>query len=740
MRWACLVAAVVLIGCGDGGGIVVRQWRLGGELATPGDVELPSRIEGVAAREGTYTLAARVAVPAEWRGATLTVVVYDVPAIVQLFADGEEALMEDVPARFAYRARGPLRWRIPPSATADGVVELAFTVQNRWTQSTWWNAAPVVVPANTLPGTASRVDFFNQYVAIAAVISLLQIGVTSALLYFANRRRRAYLWFSLQCFGSAYYPLFILGPSQLVFGIYDGPMLAAALIGTMLASVYFTHEFFEEPRPWRGWTWLCIGSALVFAVAHDPFVATHIAGPLSVAVQVILATYQINLCTRLSRTHPDRKTARLLLAAWIALILMVPFDLFYWLGHSDPLEGARPATLGLLGFGVCLSLLVGRRHLTLIERARHEVEQLNVELGRQVTERSAQLFAALALVGRPSKAAPPLASGELINGRYRVINELGRGGMGTVYEVERVADGRRLALKMTHEVTGLAMARLAREGLITSRLTHRNVVGLIDVDVAEGFLYIVMELVRGTTLKALRDRFGDPAWALPLLTQVADGLAALHAGGVVHRDLKPANLLLTEDEDRNPVVKITDFGVARYVPGVMADVPPSNSGVETANRAVAAAEVIATVAPAHEGRDASDEVQTVAVDRHCTPPTEGAKRAGSSSELTRAGMLVGTPAYIAPELVGGGQLTPAADMFAFGILAWEMLTRERPYSRPIASMRANRETITSAPSIATRWPGPPAVVAALDRCLALEPSARPSAAEIAAALRAYECR
>ena len=711
-RLLVIVVIAIAAGCGGGDGVRVSRWTLGGEVAgTPGrEVALPGRLD-VADRAGTYTLTARVELPARWHGRPLTLVVADLPAIARLDVDGVDALATDVPGGAEYRLRGPLGWRIGGDATADGVLDLVLTVDHRWTQSAWWSDAPTLVAGADRPASAIGVLVCNLYLALAAVISLLQIALTSLLVYLLDRKRRAYLWFAVQSALAAVYPLFVLGFTQWVFGIHDAPVLAISLVGALLTSIYFTHEFFELAPPWRGWLGISAGLVVVALVFHGPFRATPITGPVTIALLIVLTGYQLVVCARLARTHPDRQTARIHFFAWVALAAMLPPDVIYWLGLGDPLAGARPASLGLLGMGLCLSLLLGRRHLLSLrleaehlERARAEVEQLAIELRRQVAERSAQLFAALSLASSRAARAPELKVGEEVNGRYRIVRELGRGGMGTVYEVERTGDGRRLALKLTHELTGAALARLAREALIASRISHPNLVGVLDVDVAaSGFLYVVMELVDGTSLKALRDRHGDPGWALPLLAQTAAGLAALHAAGVVHRDLKPANVLLTGGR-----VKITDFGVSRPI----AD--PEDA-------------VDATLEPSAEDTETVDGDTTATAAMGIAPRRP---RAASPGGLTRTGFLVGTPAYMAPELLDGpGALGPAIDMFAFGVLAWELLTGARPFDRPAAVARMQGQAVPVAPSLATRWAGAAAVVAMIDRCLALDPARRPSAAE-----------
>jgi serine/threonine protein kinase len=127
--------------------------------------------------------------------------------------------------------------------------------------------------------------------------------------------------------------------------------------------------------------------------------------------------------------------------------------------------------------------------------------------------------------------------GDVVEARYRIVRALGFGGMGAVYEVERVGDGKHLALKMTQEVRGLALARLAREARIATQIQHPNVVSVVDADVARGgFAFLVMELVEGKPLAdCAKDR--DLTWRPRVLLQVLRGVEALHAQGIIHRDL-----------------------------------------------------------------------------------------------------------------------------------------------------------------------------------------------------------
>jgi hypothetical protein len=264
------------------------------------------------------------------------------------------------------------------------------------------------------------------------------------------------------------------------------------------------------------------------------------------------------------------------------------------------------------------------------ERERSE-ELLRGEVAHQVAERSKELGVELAR-GEATIDARSLSPGERFADRYEVIAPLGEGGMGAVYEVQRTTDAARLALKaITGEVSSTAAARFAREAEIGARVRHRNVISIVDVGLFEGVPYLAMELVRGGSLEMHRERFGDPSWSLPILRQVLDGLAALHAAGVVHRDLKPANVLLGGDA-RDPAVKISDFGISR----------------------------LGVVVPG----------------------------AATSLRLTGTGTMLGTPLYMAPETGSARVPDRSADMFSLGIMAFEMLTGHAPFPVPAVFMAA----------------------------------------------------
>jgi hypothetical protein len=265
---------------------------------------------------------------------------------------------------------------------------------------------------------------------------------------------------------------------------------------------------------------------------------------------------------------------------------------------------------------------------TIASERRKSEALLRQELGHQVAERSREIGRQLAR-GDASPAIDGLAPGTRFDARYTIVRALGEGGMGAVYEVVRATDGEAFALKVvTGRMSRADAIRFAREAEIGARVRHPNLVSIVDVGItASGAPFLVMDLVKGASLEDRRGRFGEIPWAMSLLGQIARGLAALHAAGIVHRDLKPANVLLSED-DASPLARISDYGISRF-------------------------------------DDAADA------------------RAPTAAAATATGSLLGTPLYMAPEMaLGARAVDPAADIYAFGIVAYEMLTGRSPFAIP----------------------------------------------------------
>ena len=218
-------------------------------------------------------------------------------------------------------------------------------------------------------------------------------------------------------------------------------------------------------------------------------------------------------------------------------------------------------------------------------------------------------------------------AGRLVGGRYRLEEPLGEGAMGVVWRARHEALGRTFALKLLRPEAAAdppARARFAREAEALGRLRHPHVVAVTDFgfDERDGAPYLVMEHLSGVPLAQRLETGPLPiVEAIPILRAVAAGVDAVHQAGVLHRDLKPANVLLGE-----AAVKVVDFGLAHLAGGA---------------------------------------------DPDAAPPS---RAAGGEPRLTEAGMLMGTPLYLAPELVRDPRAaSPASNVYAFTAMAWEML-------------------------------------------------------------------
>jgi eukaryotic-like serine/threonine-protein kinase len=269
-------------------------------------------------------------------------------------------------------------------------------------------------------------------------------------------------------------------------------------------------------------------------------------------------------------------------------------------------------------------------------------------------------------------------TGAILDQRYRLDALIGRGGMAVVYRGEDLALGRRVAVKVfaeTAEGIDDAERRKSETGLLAS-LSHRALVHLYDAarDPASGREFLVMELIEGRDLReTLQLGPLGPADAAGMLADLAEALHVIHERGIVHRDVKPANVLLEPAHmpPRTWNAKLADFGIARLI---------------------------------------------------------------DDARITRTGLLVGTPGYLSPEQVSGNPPTPAADIYALGLLVLEARTGETVFPGPAveaASARLVRDPEIPE-SLGEDW------VALLRAMTAREPEARPSAIDVAVAAMALE--
>jgi serine/threonine protein kinase len=262
----------------------------------------------------------------------------------------------------------------------------------------------------------------------------------------------------------------------------------------------------------------------------------------------------------------------------------------------------------------------------------------------------------------------------VLEGRFRVLELLGGGGMGLVYLAEQVSLGRQVALKVLRgEVTGQAgmSERFRREALLLSSVDHPAVVRVIDFGYEGPAACLVMEYVQGQTLEQLlRDGPFSLERALRMLEQLAQGLAVIHAKGIVHRDLKPENILVTATPNGEQA-RLLDFGIARLA-----------------------------------------------------QPEE-------SASVTQAGFVLGTPEYMSPEQATGQTLGVHSDIYSFGVVAYRVLSGVLPFQGHTPGElisqhihQAPRSLLDVAPHLGA-YPGVLALVAA---CLEKLPAKRPATA------------
>jgi serine/threonine-protein kinase len=211
--------------------------------------------------------------------------------------------------------------------------------------------------------------------------------------------------------------------------------------------------------------------------------------------------------------------------------------------------------------------------------------------------------------------------GQVLDGRYRILRPIAEGAMGVVCRGERLGLGREVAIKVMHEALPGELAareRFEREAQLMAKLAHPHCVSVIDFGVHEGRPYLVMELVRGHSLHDVieAERRLSARRACDIARQVLAGLAHAHELGIVHRDIKPANIMVAPKEALGDHVQILDFGLARMLE--------------------------------------------------------------QSTQLTK-GLAVGTPSYMAPEQCRGAPADARIDLYATGIVLFEMITGKKPF-------------------------------------------------------------
>lgn len=243
---------------------------------------------------------------------------------------------------------------------------------------------------------------------------------------------------------------------------------------------------------------------------------------------------------------------------------------------------------------------------------------------------------------------------EVLENRYRIGGQLGRGGMGVVYEAEDLELGRRVAIKLLPAETNPepnTLLRFLREARAASALNHRNICKVYDIGLQDGQPFLVMELLSGKTLKlTMQEEPVSLDRSLFLMEQIVTALDEAHRAGILHRDLKPSNILVTDEGE----VKVLDFGLAKIC------VPEENTPV---------------------GREQEVLIDAGDVDSRqlVADWASGMSDLPATSALTRTGAVLGTLAYLSPEQARGRTTDVRSDLFSLGVVFYEMLTGRLPF-------------------------------------------------------------
>lgn len=253
------------------------------------------------------------------------------------------------------------------------------------------------------------------------------------------------------------------------------------------------------------------------------------------------------------------------------------------------------------------------------------LEEASASLAGGDTPRTRAPSAAASLQDRRLSESNRAWLGKIVDGRYRVLDVIGRGGMGVVYRVEHLRMGKIAAMKVLHRELANdrdAIERFEREASAVSRLHHPHTVQVFDFGQAQGALYLIMEYVRGQDLSLIIQRDGPMAWsrAAPILAQICGALQEAHELGLVHRDLKPENVLIGRTTGGRDFAKVLDFGLVKL---------------------------------------------------------DNRQRPSNSSERQE---IIGTPYFMSPEQIRGDAVDSRSDLYSFGALMFNVLTGENLYT------------------------------------------------------------
>ncbi|MEP6862482.1 MAG: serine/threonine-protein kinase [Deltaproteobacteria bacterium] len=275
--------------------------------------------------------------------------------------------------------------------------------------------------------------------------------------------------------------------------------------------------------------------------------------------------------------------------------------------------------------------------------------------------------------------------GVALEERYQILREIGRGGMGIVYEAEHVDLGKRVAIKVMldkYANDDEAIARFKREALAASRIGNPHIIDVAHIGATpDGRPFVAMELLDGEPLSNILTVTGpmQPWRAIHIMRQVLRAVGAAHAKGIIHRDLKPDNIFIVNRDDEHDFVKLLDFGISKII-------------------------------------DTAEQM--------------------AATKLTTTGMVMGTPLYMAPEQATGAPAERGVDIYACGVILFEMLSGRPPFNETNYNLLIAKLLTASPPLLSDLRKGlPSSLVVAVHRALEKDPEHRfPTAEAFAQAL------
>jgi hypothetical protein len=413
---------------------------------------------------------------------------------------------------------------------------------------------------------------------------------------------------------------------------------------------------------------------------HPNGLAAALPDPGSLGAAILVPVLEIPSAFAALRERPALVWAWLRYAWRTQLALAIALPALYFV--APPLVDAvveRGQTTDDAWPRKLIGAVTGERHRRDAERLEMLRATWRISLAGIVLLFVYELPGAIARGGARRRPGEPIRPGQRVGGRYRLLEALGSGGVGTVHVAEDLVLHRRVALKELHlnvpagtEQGTNAAARFREEAQALARVSHPNVVQVFDLVEEDGRYWIAMELVEGGDLEALVRREGPLPWqrALDFVVSLADALDTLHALGIVHRDVKPLNVLLAPDG----TPKLADFGLAK---------------------------------------------------------------SEQSSVQTHADVLMGSPAYLSPEQIQGAEAGPASDVYALGVLLYQLLTGQLPFEGEPANVLV-QHAVAEPPAPSRSAPG--SIPEAIDDLVLSMLEKRPDDRPVPAGEIAKRCR